>query len=66
MKMSAFVDCDSGSVVMRVPYELAAQMLANCPPSDDREELLTWIIRAAARSKKFKAALKEEGINCDE
>lgn len=62
MNVSAFVDCNAESVVMRVPYELAAEMLANCPPSEDLKELSRWIIRAAARSKKFRESLQRSGI----
>lgn len=45
MRISAFVDCDSESAVIRVPYKLLADMVKNCPPSDDLAELKEWLRR---------------------
>lgn len=45
MRISAFVDCDSESAVIRVPYKLLADMVKNCPPSDDLDELKEWLRR---------------------
>ena len=64
-RISVFVDCDSESLVMRVPYELAADLIANCPPSDDLKELREWLLRASARSKKLRASLKDKGVEAE-
>lgn len=54
MKISAFADCNSETVVIRIPYELAVTLIKNCPPTEEREELIRWMKIAATRSKKFK------------
>ena len=59
MKISAFADCNSESVIIRVPYELAVALIKNCPPTEGREELIHWLKIAAARSKKFSKLLEE-------
>ena len=56
MRISAFVDCDSESAVIRVPYKLLAEMVKNCPPSEDLDELKTWLFRVGNRSEKFQCA----------
>lgn len=62
MKISAFTDCDSQSIVLRVPYEMAVDMLLTLPDTDDKEELKQRIITASARSKKLRELL--EGAFC--
>lgn len=59
------MDCGSESVVMRVPYDLAAEMIANCPASGDLQELQSWIVRAAARSQKLREVLKNHDLEVD-
>ena len=58
MKISAFVDCNSESAVIRVPYKLLAEMVKNCPPSDDLTELKEWLLRL--RSAKLHELLRGE------
>lgn len=62
MKISAFVDCDSQSIVLRIPYEMAVDMLLTLPDTDDKEELKQRVITASARSKKLRELL--EGAFC--
>lgn len=62
MKISAFTDCDSQSIVLRVPYEMAVDMLLTLPDTDDKEELKQKVITASARSKKLRELL--EGAFC--
>lgn len=57
LRLSAFVDCDSQSIIMRVPYSLAADMLKHCPSSPDKDELLKRVEIAARKSKSLRAAL---------
>lgn len=61
LRLSAFVDCDSQSIIMRVPYSLAADMLKHCPPSPDKDELLKRVEIAARKSKSLRAALTSIG-----
>ena len=57
MRISAFIDCDSESAVIRVPYELLIDMLKNCRESDDYFDLVYRIHRASARSSKLRKML---------
>ena len=63
LRMSAFVDCGSQSIVHRVPYKLAVDMLKYCPPSNDKDQLLSRVKIAAARSKLLSQLLKGEMPN---
>ena len=62
MKISAFTDCDSQSIVLRVPYEMVVDMLLTLPDTEDKEELKQRVITASARSKKLRELL--EGAFC--
>lgn len=59
MRISAFIDCDSESAVIRVPYELLIDMLKNCKESADYFDLVYRIHRASARSSKLRKMLTE-------
>lgn len=59
LRMSAFADCGSQSIILRVPFELAADMLKHCPPSKDKDELQQKMLIAARKSKKLTALLKD-------
>lgn len=61
LRMSAFADCGSQSIILRIPFELAADMLKHCPPSKDKDELQSKMLIAARKSKKLTALLK--GLN---
>ena len=58
LKITAFADCGSQSIILRLPYELAADMLIHCPPSKDKEELQQKMLIAARKSKTLTALLK--------
>ena len=45
---------------LRMPFELAATMLMNCPDCKEKAELMKYVEYAAGRSKKFAEALKEK------
>ena len=62
MKISAFVDCNSESIVLRVPYAMAVDMLLTLPDTEDKNELKQRIITASARSNKLRDLL--EGTFC--
>lgn len=62
MKISAFADCNSESVVLRLPYEIAVSMVKNLSDSDEKEEIIHWLRMAASRSKKFSKLLDEAKI----
>lgn len=57
--MSCFVDCDSTSCVIRVPYELAVDMIWHLPKSEYRDRLLKVMRRASKRSNKFAGMLNK-------
>lgn len=56
--ITAFTDCDSKSIVLRVPYELAVDMIIYLPPSENRDELTEKIRRASYRSSVLSNMLK--------
>ena len=59
-KYAAISDCNSQSILLRMPFELAATMLMNCPDCKEKAELMKYVEYAAGRSKKFAEALKEK------
>ena len=59
MKISAFADCNSESVVLRLPYEIAVSMVKNLADSEEKAEIIRWLKIAASRSKKFSKLLDE-------
>lgn len=52
-KISCFADCGSECLVLRVPYELAVEMVASLPEGNSKEQLLHRMEIASRRSKKF-------------
>ncbi|MBR1579764.1 MAG: hypothetical protein IJ668_04625 [Selenomonadaceae bacterium] len=62
LRMSVFVDCNSQALVMRVPYELAVEMIKNCPECPDKNELANRVRAAAGRSRKLTELLREKGV----
>ena len=58
-RISAFADCASESIVLRIPYKLLADMLKNCPPSENLTELMKWLNVAKARSSKLQKILND-------
>ena len=53
MRISAFTDCNSESIVVRMPYEMIVEVLQLLPNSPDRDELLQRVSIAARRSSKL-------------
>ena len=47
-RISVFTDCGSKSVVMRVPYEFAAMMVASAPECGEKIELIKWLRRQSS------------------
>ena len=66
MKISAFVDCNSESIVLRVPYEMVVDMLLLLPETEDKKELKNRVITASARSNKLRELLKFSFCHTDE
>lgn len=56
--ITAFTDCDSKSIVLRVPYEVAIDIIKHLPPSESRNELVEKIRRASYRSSILSNMLK--------
>lgn len=63
MRISAFVDCDSESIVVRMPYELIVEVLCTLPKSEDKDELVHWVTIASKRSNKLSKLLRKVGNN---
>jgi hypothetical protein len=47
-RISVFTDCGSKSVVMRIPYEFAAMMVASAPACSEKTELIKWLGRQSS------------------
>ena len=62
MRISAFVDCDSESIVVRMPYELIVEVLCTLPESEDKNELVHRVIIASKRSNKLSKLLGKVDI----
>lgn len=58
-EITAFTDCGSKSIVVRVPYEMIVKMLKYLPQDKDYEALLSKVKKAAQRSNKLNDLLKE-------
>ena len=57
-KITAFTDCNSENIVIRMPYSLIVEILQNCN-SPERDELLEKVKIAAHRSNKLTQMLSE-------
>lgn len=64
MRISTFVDCDSESIVVRIPYELIVEVLCTLPESEDKGELVYRVNIASKRSNKLSKLLRKVD-NCD-
>ena len=62
LRMSVFVDCAGQSLVMRVPYKFAVEMIFNSPECSDKDELKAKMKTAANRSRELTKLLKEKGV----
>ena len=62
MRISAFVDCDSESIVVRMPYELIVDVLYTLPESEDKNELVHRVTTASKRSSKLSNLLRKVDI----
>lgn len=51
-RITAFTDCNSESIVIRMPYNMIIEILQNCNLSE-RDELLEKVRRASSRSSKL-------------
>lgn len=63
MRISAFVDCDSESIVVRMPYELIVEVLCTLSESEDKNELVHRVTTASKRSNKLSKLLRKVGID---
>ena len=63
MRISAFVDCDSESIVVRMPYGLIVEVLCTLPESEDKNELMKRVTTASKRSSKLSKLLRKVGID---
>ena len=57
-RITAFTDCNSESIVIRMPYNMIIEILQNCDLSE-RDELLKKVRRASSRSSKLTKMLSE-------
>ena len=62
MRISAFVDCDSESIVVRMPYELIVEVLCTLSESEDKNELVHRVTTASKRSNKLSKLLRKVDI----
>lgn len=62
MRITAFVDCDSESIVIRMPYDMAVDMICVLPDTPDKKELQERVGRASSRSRKLRHLL--DTSNC--
>ena len=51
-RITAFADCNSESIVIRMPYNMIVEILQNCNLSE-RDELLEKVRWASSRSSKL-------------
>lgn len=61
-KITAFTDCNSESIVVRLPYEMIVQIIQLLPVSPEQEELTERVKVAAHRSNKLTEMLKSVGV----
>lgn len=57
-QITAFTDCNSESIVIRMPYSLIAEILQNCH-SPECDELMEKVKVAAHRSNKLTQMLSD-------
>ena len=57
-RITAFTDCSSESIVIRMPYTMIVEILQNCDLSE-RDELLKKVRRASYRSSKLTQMLSK-------
>lgn len=57
-KITAFTDCNSESIVIRMPYSLIVEILQNCH-SPECDELMEKVKVAAHRSNKLTQMLSD-------
>ena len=62
MRISAFVDCDSESIVVRMPYEMIVEVLCTLSETEDKNELMKRVTTASKRSNKLSKLLRKEGL----
>ena len=51
-RITAFTDCNSESIVIRMPYNMIVEILQNCNLSE-RDKLLEKVRMASSRSSKL-------------
>ena len=51
-RITAFTDCNSESIIIRMPYNMIIEILQNCNLSE-RDKLLEKVRRASSRSSKL-------------
>ena len=66
MNISCFTDCGSEDLVMRVPYNIAVQMVHTLPDSDAKKQLIDKMSIASRRSSKFAKMLRDAELRVDE
>ena len=59
MNISCFTDCGSEDLVMRVPYNIAVQMVQTLPDSDAKKQLIDKMSIASRMSSKFAKMLRD-------
>jgi len=59
MEISCFADCGSKSLVLRMPYDLAVELLKNLPDSKRKNELKEKMEWASRRSHEFAELLNK-------
>ena len=57
-RITAFTDCNSESIVIRMPYNMIVEILQNCNFSE-HDKLLEKVRMASSRSSKLKHMLSK-------
>ena len=57
-RITAFTDCNSESIVIRMPYNMIVEILQNCNFSE-RDKLLEKVRSASSRSSKLTHMLSQ-------
>lgn len=55
--ISVFTDCDSKSLVMRLPYRFAVEIISCAEDCDEKQEVIKWLNRQS--SPELKKYIKE-------
>lgn len=56
-QISVFTDCNSKSLVMRLPYKFAVEIISTAKDCEEKQEVIKWLNRQS--SPELKKYIKE-------